>query len=396
MNDNIVTDESRIRSIVTEKFNELFGGDCRVFFAPGRVNLIGEHTDYNGGHVFPCALTLGTYAAAKKREDRKLRFFSMNFESEGIIESSLDDLIYNEKMGWTNYPKGVIWAFKEKGLVLPQGLDIVYYGNIPNGSGLSSSASIEVLTGYVLSALYGFNVSNKDLALIGQFSENRFNGLNCGIMDQFASSFGKKDHAIFLDTSTLDYEYVPVKLKGIKIVIANTNVKHSLTSSKYNDRRRECESALEDLKKVCDINSLGDMSKDMFEKYSSSIKDEICFKRARHAVLENIRTMEAVKALNADDLVTFGKLMNESHISLDSDYEVTCKELNVMAEAEWKQDGVLGARMTGGGFGGCTVALVYEEKIGSLIDNVSRIYLEQTGIKPDFYIVDIGNGPSEL
>ena len=388
---------SEIKSMLTEKFNELFGShECRIFFAPGRVNLIGEHTDYNGGHVFPCALTIGTYAAVKKRSDRKLRFFSMNFDSSGLIESSLDDLVYNDSAKWTNYPKGVIWAFKERNMELSSGFDIVYYGNIPNGSGLSSSASIEVLTGFILRTLFDFKVSNTDLALIGQFSENNFNGMNCGIMDQFASAMGKKDHAIFLDTSTLDYSYVPIKLEKVRIIIANTNVKHTLTSSKYNDRRKESEAALAELKKVCNISSLGDMNAEMFEKYSHVIKDDVTLRRARHAVYENLRTVEAVKALNDNNLTAFGCLMNESHISLDRDYEVTCPELNIMAEAEWEQPGVLGARMTGGGFGGCTVALVLEDNVNALIDNVGSVYCEKTGIKPAFYVVDIGGGPYEL
>ena len=386
-----------MKNKLSETFKKLYGeGEIRFFFAPGRVNLIGEHTDYNGGHVFPCALTLGTYAAVRKRDDNKLRFYSMNFEDAGVIESSLNDLVFRKEAGWTNYPKGIVWAFSEKGMLLPSGFDIVYYGNIPNGSGLSSSASIEVLTGFALRELYGFDVSNTELALIGQFSENKFNGMNCGIMDQFASAMGKKDNAIFLDTATLEYTYVPLKMDGVKIVISNTNVKHSLTSSKYNDRRRESEQGLKDLQKVINISSYGDMDGEMFEKYGSSITDETCRKRAKHAVYENLRTIEAVKALNAGDLITFGKLMNESHISLDRDYEVTCDELNVMAEAEWAENGVLGARMTGGGFGGCTVALVKEDCVDSMIRNVREKYIEKTGITPDFYVVDIGNGPYEL
>ncbi|MBR4343171.1 MAG: galactokinase [Lachnospiraceae bacterium] len=386
-----------MKNKIKERFKALYGYDsCRAFFAPGRVNLIGEHTDYNGGHVFPCALTLGTYAVVAKRNDRKLRFHSMNFESLGVIESSLDDLVFNESAAWTNYPKGIMWAFKEKGFDIPSGLDIVYYGNIPNGSGLSSSASIEVLTGFILRALYGFDVSNIDLALIGQFSENKFNGMNCGIMDQFASAMGKKDHAIFLDTNTLEYTYVPIELQGIKIVIANTNVKHTLTSSKYNDRRRESEAALNELKKCCNISSYGDMDEDMFNLYSKNISNDINRRRAKHAVYENLRTISAVKALNSKDLNTFGRLMKESHISLDKDYEVTCKELNILAETEWAQEGVIGARMTGGGFGGCTVALVYEDCIENLIAKTGPIYYEKTGIKPDFYIVDIGDGPYEF
>jgi len=386
-----------MKELLSENFKNIFGRtDARFFFAPGRVNLIGEHTDYNGGHVFPCALSLGTCAAVQKRDDRKLRFYSLNFEGEGIFESSLDDLVYDKKASWTNYPKGVIWAFKERGMVPDKGFDVIYYGNIPNGSGLSSSASIEVLTAFFIRSLYGFDVSDIELALIGQFSENKFNGLNCGIMDQFASAMGKTDHAIYLDTSTLNYSYFPLNLKDTEILIANTNVKHSLTSSKYNERRSECEQALLDLKKYCDISSLCDMTPDMFEKYKDKINDDICRNRAEHAVYENARTAAAAKALTDGNLELFGRLMNESHESLDVKYEVTCPELNILAKAQQDMPGVLGARMTGGGFGGCTVALVKKEAIDTVIKEVGKAYASSSGIKADFYIASAGSGPCEL
>ena len=257
-----------IQQNVLEKFQELYGaeGDIRVYFAPGRVNLIGEHTDYNGGHVFPCALTIGTYMAVRKREDRQLRFYSMNFENLGVIEDSLDNLVAKEDGEWTNYPKGVIWAFEGREMKLDCGLDIALYGNIPNGSGLSSSASLEVVTGYMLKDMFGFDVTNQDIALIGQYSENNFNGCNCGIMDQFASAMGKADNAIFLDTADLSYEYAPVKLDGAKIVVTNSMVKHSLVTSAYNDRRNESSQALADLQQVCGISTLGELTEEEFEK----------------------------------------------------------------------------------------------------------------------------------
>ncbi|MCR4624379.1 MAG: galactokinase [Lachnospiraceae bacterium] len=388
-----------LKKKLTDEFIAKFGPDVdiRIFFAPGRVNLIGEHTDYNGGHVFPCALSLGTYAAVRVRTDSKIRLYSMNFENDGIIEADSEkELVNSPAYKWANYPLGIVQTFKKRGYAVPAGFDILFYGTIPNGSGLSSSASIEVLTGFCLKELFRLDVTKKDLALIGQDSENHFNGMNCGIMDQFASAFGKAGHAIFLDTATLDYEYVPVDLKGIKIVISNTNKKHELTSSGYNDRRRESETALKDLQSVTDIKALGELNEETFNKYSSAIKDEVCFRRARHAVTENLRTIEAVKALNAGDIVAFGKLMNASHKSLDKDYEVTCPELNIMAETEQKLPGVIGARMTGGGFGGCTVALVLEECIDALLEKTKEIYKAKTGIDPDFYIVDIGDGPSEI
>ena len=239
----------RMREELINKFYEVFGSDneCKGFFAPGRVNLIGEHTDYNGGHVFPCTLTIGTYAAARKRNDKKLRFYSMNFEKAGIIEASIDKLENNSVDNWANYPKGVIWTLIKKGYRIENGLDVLYYGNIPNGSGLSSSASIEVLTGFLICDLLNIDISMKDLALFSQYAENNFIGVNCGIMDQFAIAMGRKNHALFLNTSDLSFEYVPVNLGDAKIVIMNTNKKRGLGDSKYNERRRECEAALKEI-----------------------------------------------------------------------------------------------------------------------------------------------------
>lgn len=387
-----------MKDIILKKFGEVYGTTegARAFFAPGRVNLIGEHTDYNGGHVFPCALTIGTYAVARKRNDRKLRFFSMNFEHLGIIESSLDELKPMKEAGWTNYPKGVMWAFGERGMHLDCGMDILLNGNIPNGSGLSSSASVEVVTGFILKSLYGFDVSNQDLALIGQFSENNFNGVNCGIMDQFAIAMGKKDNAIFLDTATLEYEYAPVKLQGEKIVISCSNKKRGLGSSKYNERRSECEMALSEIQSGMGIKTLGDLTEEQFESVKMAIKDEDRRKRAKHAVYENQRTIKAVEALKANDIVLFGKLMNESHVSLRDDYEVTGEELDTLVEAAWKIDGVIGSRMTGAGFGGCTVSIVKDEAVDRFIDQVGKTYKETIGYAADFYVVEIGSGPCEL
>ena len=387
-----------MKEIVLKKFQEVFGDTegVKVFFAPGRVNLIGEHTDYNAGHVFPCALTIGTYGAARVRNDRKLCFYSMNFENLGVIESSIDSLKPEKEAGWTNYPKGVMWAFGERGFVIPSGMDILLNGNIPNGSGLSSSASVEVLTGSILREFFGFEVSNQDLALIGQYSENKFNGVNCGIMDQFAIAMGKKDHAIFLDTADLSYTYAPVKLRGAKLVIACSNKKRGLGDSKYNERRSECETALAELQKVIDIAGLGDLTEEQFEANKSAIKDPVRVKRARHAVYENQRTIQAVAALQADDIVRFGQLMNASHVSLRDDYEVTDVELDTLVEEAWKIEGVIGSRMTGAGFGGCTVSLVKDEAIDSFIEKVGEAYLAKIGYRADFYVVEIGDGPCTL
>ena len=390
--------ELEYKEKVLEAFKEAFGEEgARVYFAPGRVNLIGEHTDYNGGHVFPCALSIGTFAAAKKRDDRVLRFFSVNFPDSGIVETSIDDLHPKGKDGWEAYPKGVIWAFKERGMELESGFDMAVYGNIPNGSGLSSSASLEVLTGYIIRDLFGFDkVTNVDLALIGQQGENQYNGMNCGIMDQFASSMGKLDNAIFLDTATLKYEYAPLGLKDIDIIVTNTNKKHELVGSAYNDRRRESEAALKAIQSRMNIKALGELSAEEFESVKGAITDPVCLKRAKHAVYENLRTIEAVNVLKSGNLVRFGELMNESHKSLQYDYEVSCRELDILAEEAWKIDGVLGSRMTGGGFGGCTVSLVKSDSRARFEEEVGRAYHEATGMDCTFYIVSAGDGPRAI
>ena len=384
---------------LVEQFKEIYGNtdNHRAYFAPGRVNLIGEHTDYNGGHVFPCALTLGTYAIVKDRDDRKLRFYSMNFSSLGIIETDLDDLVPHKEASWTNYPKGVMWAFEKRGHKLTHGLDILIYGDIPNGSGLSSSASLEVLTGLILKDTFGFDkVSMTDIALIGQDSENNFNGCNCGIMDQFASAMGKKDHAIFLDTNTLSYEYAPVKLEDAKIVITNSKVKHSLVDSAYNDRRNECETALKELQEVVDIKTLGDLSEEEFEAHKSAIKDPVRQLRAKHAVYENQRTIKAVKALKDSDIELFGKLMNASHESLRNDYEVSCEEIDILVDLAQAMPGVIGSRITGGGFGGCTVSIIKNDTVDTFVEEIGKAYEEKVGHKAEFYIVDIGDGAHKL
>lgn len=384
---------------LSAKFEELFGSadGAGFYFSPGRVNLIGEHTDYNGGHVFPCALTLGTYGMARKRSDRAMHFYSMNLNSFGVVEASLDDLTNKEAYGWANYPLGVVWAFAENGVKLDSGFDMVIWGNIPNGSGLSSSASLEVLTGVILSDLFGIDkFSMIDLALIGQYSENNFNGCNCGIMDQFAVAMGKKDHAIFLDTATLHYEYAPVVLKDAKIIITNSKVKHSLVDSKYNERRQECSEALAALQKELDINALGDLDMDTFEKFKEVIPNPVQVRRAKHAVAENQRTIEAVAALKAGNIERFGELMNQSHISLRDDYEVSCDEIDVLVDLAWEVPGVIGSRITGGGFGGCTVSIVKNDAVDAFISTVGSSYKEKVGHEAEFYTVDIGGGACKL
>ncbi len=378
-----------------QDFQEIFGqgGDIRAYFAPGRVNLIGEHTDYNGGHVFPCALTIGTYAIARKREDQVLRFYSKNFANLGVLTGSLQELVPSPGADWSNYPLGMIWTFLQKGYAVDTGFDLLIYGNIPNASGLSSSASLEVVTGVALRDLYGHEeISMTEIALMGQFCENRFNGVNCGIMDQFSIAMGKKDAAIFLDCSDLSYTYAPLVLAEAKIVIACSNKKRGLADSKYNERRTECEMALAELQTQLSIASLGELTEAEFAAHAHLIADPVRRKRAKHAVYENQRTIRAVKVLQDGDLEEFGRLMNASHVSLRDDYEVTGKELDTLVETAWQQPGVIGSRMTGAGFGGCTVSIVREAFDKDFIAGVGRVYREPIGYDADFYVVSIGDG----
>jgi len=380
-----------------DKFKELFGYEAESkFFSPGRVNLIGEHTDYNGGHVFPCAIHRGTYALVKKRDDKKFRMYSENFENLGIIEFLLDNLVNEKEHKWVNYPKGVVKMFIEAGYKIDSGFDVLFYGNIPNGSGLSSSASIEIVTSIILKDLYNLDIDMVEMVKLSQKAENQFIGVNSGIMDQFAVGMGKKDNAILLDCNTLKYSYAPVILKDEVLVIGNTNKKRGLADSKYNERRAECEEALKDLQKELDIQSLGELSVEEFNKSEKLIKNEINRKRAKHAVYENQRTIKAQKELMEENLEEFGRLMNESHVSLRDDYEVTGIELDTMVEIAWNQEGVIGSRMTGAGFGGCTISIVKKDAVDKFIENVGKEYKEKVGLDADFYVVNISDGAKKL
>ncbi|WP_428055489.1 galactokinase [Candidatus Avelusimicrobium fimicolum] len=375
------------------KFNEVFKKEKLYFFAPGRVNLIGEHTDYNGGHVFPCALSFGTHCVFCKRDDKKVRLYSLNFPEKGIIDADLSTISYDKKQDWANYPLGVIKTLQNHGYNINQGFELMFWGDIPNGAGLSSSASIELATAVAMNKVFNLYIPQVELVKFCQEAENKFVGMNCGIMDQFAIGMGKEGCAVLLDCNTLNYEYAPLDLKGVSIVIMNTNKRRELADSKYNERRSECERALKELQRKLPIKSLGDLSINEFEKNKELITNPTDRKRAKHAVYENQRTLQAVERLKAGDLKTFGKLMNESHISLRDDYEVTGKELDTLAEAAWQQPGVLGARMTGAGFGGCAIALVQDADVKHFIDNVGKIYREKTGLQADFYIASVG-GPA--
>ncbi len=377
-------------------WQEIFQGeDYRTFFSPGRINLIGEHTDYNGGHVFPCAITLGTYGLARRREDKWVRLYSMNFPEIGIIRFSLDELDFKKEHEWANYAKGMIRYIKEAGYPVDSGADILVYGNIPNGAGLSSSASLELLIGVIMDHLFDLNMDRIEMVKIGRRVENEFIHVNSGIMDQFAIGMGKKDCAILLDCGRLTYRYAPIKLDRHKIVIMNTNKRRELAGSKYNERRAECERALAALKQVADIESLGELSEEDFQRYAHVIADPTARKRARHAVSENQRTLKAFEALERGDLNAFGALMNASHRSLREDYEVTGRELDVLVEAAWDEEGVVGARMTGAGFGGCAIAIVEADRVDRFIENVGARYRKAIGYDASFYIASIGDRAGE-
>lgn len=377
-----------------EKYSE--GGDIRVYFAPGRVNLIGEHIDYNGGHVFPAALTCGNYIVARKRDDRIINFNSAKFPNKKF-KRSLDDLTYNKNMFWTNYSVGVFVELLKLGYIIDKGLDIYVYGDIP-GSGLSSSAALEVVTAVMLKDMFslGDKLSLTEIAKLSQRAENNFCRCNCGIMDQFASAMGKKDKAILLDCATLKYEYVPLELGNYKIVVSNSNKPHSLANSHYNDRRNECQRALFMLNTKLELKNLCQLTPEIFDQYSYLIYDEESRKRARHAVYEEKRVNDSIEALKRGDIETFGRLLNESGDSLRYDYDATCFEIDTLVDEARKQEGVIGARETGGGWGGNTITLIREDLVDKFIENMDKIYTEKTKLKASFASLDIGEGGRRL
>lgn len=366
-----------------------------IFFSPGRVNLIGEHTDYNGGFVFPCALSFGTYLLIAANNEKKINFCSLNIDATYSLE--LDQLTKPmPNKAWANYPLGVLAQFIKRGVVIEQGYDILFWGNVPAGAGLSSSAAMEVVTAFAFNELLGTGYDRTELAKIGQKAEHEFAGVMCGIMDQFASAHGKQDHAIYLNCDTLEFDLVPVKLEGIKVVVSNTHSPHHLDSGAYNDRVRQCQLAVQQISTVRPIKNLAELSQTDFEQVEHAITDEVAHRRARHVVGEVQRTKDAVEALQHGNIQLFGKLMTQSHISLRDDYEVTGLQLDSLAEAAWKVEGVLGSRMTGGGFGGCTVSLVRDEAIPTFIEQVGNEYTLKTGLKADFYIAEIGDGAHRI
>ena len=379
-------------------FEEKFGTQAeRRYFSPGRVNLIGEHTDYNGGHVFPCAISLGTYALVRDRADAVTRVYSMNLADKGVIEFSMSGLVYDAAKDWANYFMGVVDVFEKAGYKASHGFDIVINGTLPGGAGLSSSASLEVLMAVILNEAFGFGLPMIEMVKLSQQAENAFVGVNCGIMDQFAVGMGKADCAMLLDCNTLDYRYSKIDLQDASIVITNTNKPHSLASSAYNVRRAQCEHALNELREVRpELAALGDLSNEAFEKIAGHIAEQLERQRAHHAVFENNRTLEAVAALERDDVAQFGKLMNESHFSLRDDYDVTGRELDTLAEIAWSLPGVIGSRMTGAGFGGSTVSLVKNDAIETFRERVAAAYTERIGYAPSFYVASIAEGTHRL
>ncbi|TFH22464.1 MAG: galactokinase [Bacteroidia bacterium] len=379
-----------------ETFISLYGereGEIYLFFSPGRVNLIGEHTDYNGGYVFPCALSFGTYLMARKNQNRLVRFATTNFDHRS--EVNLDTPFEKEGKSWINYPVGVLNELRKTTREI-EGLDLLYSGDIPNGAGLSSSASIEMVTAFAMNQIFGFGLDRMELVKLSQKAENIFVGVNCGIMDQFASGMGKAGHALFLNCDTLDYERVPINLKGMKIIIANTNKRRGLADSKYNERRAQCEAAVETLRTGKEIRNLSDLTLDESNALSHLITDEVIRGRARHVITENNRTLTAIEALNRGDVESFGELMNQSHDSLRDDYEVTGKELDALVEEARKIKGTIGSRMTGAGFGGCTVSIVREDAVEIFIRDVGIGYHDRTGLKADFYVAEIGDGSKQI
>ena len=385
-----------MKAELTQRFLELFGGcadSIRYFHAPGRVNIIGEHIDYNGGCILPFATDMGTYALMRLRDDATVRFASTNFENGAEI--CIDNISYDEAHDWANYPKGIIYHIQQDGHKLA-GFDVLFSGDIPNGAGLSSSASIELAMAVAVNNVFNLNYDMIDLVKLAQKSENSFCGVNCGIMDQFAVGMSKKDHAVYLHCDSLDYKYVPMHLGDYKIIIMNTNKRRQLNESKYNERRAECEQALDILSKECDINHLADLDYKEFEKIKHVIKDPVIARRANHVVSENERVKLAVKALEAGDLPALGELITKSHNSLRDDYEVSCAELDKIVEEALKIPGCLGARMMGAGFGGCAVALVKQDITEHFIEVVSLNYEKAIGYAPALYVCSSGHGAGEI
>jgi galactokinase len=392
-NEEVVFMVKQVKHIFSKTFGPRTG--VRTFFSPGRVNLIGEHIDYNGGFVFPCALSIGNYGAIALREDQTLRFYSQNFESVGIVTVSLSDLEFNPNHNWANYAKGVIREMRIRGLGIDRGFDVAVFGDLPNSSGLSSSASIELLIGVMMNELFALGLSRPDLAVLCKKVENEYIGVNCGIMDQFVIANAQAEHGLLLDCNTLEFTQVPLRLHGHAIVICNSKVKRGLVDSKYNERRAQCEAAKSIFQQHLPIRELCDLTEEQFSSLSSLLKDDLLIRRARHAVTENVRTRNAHLQLLADDLIGFGQAMTASHRSLRDDYEVSCRELDVLVELALA-NGAIGARMTGAGFGGCTVNLVPPNHLDSFRSAIVEGYRSAFGMEAAIYVAEPSDGAKEI
>lgn len=375
-------------------FKEHFSREPEIIVrAPGRVNLIGEHTDYNDGFVLPVAIDRDIMVASRARDDSLARIYSLDFDA--MAEFPMDDISYDSESKWSNYPRGVARFLQEGGYDL-RGLEAVITGNVPQAAGLSSSAAMEVAMAMSFEKISGLGIDPVEMALICQKAENQFVGVNCGIMDQFISRMGKTDHALLLDCRSLEFELVPLHLEGVKIVVCNTGVKRGLVDSEYNKRRSECERGVEILDEFLPgIKALRDVDIDDFQRYKNHLP-EITEKRCGYVIKEDIRVLESVQALEDNDLVRFGLLMNESHIGLRDEYEVSCPELDAMVEIAWSTDGVLGSRMTGAGFGGCTVTLAMESAVDALIKKVSEEYPKRTGLQPEIHVCRAEDGAGDV
>lgn len=385
--------QNKARALFEKSYGYLAGS--RLFFSPGRVNLIGEHIDYNGGMVFPSALSLGTTGLIALRTDRKIRLLSGNYPEVGIIEVDLDHLEYHNHHGWANYPKGIIKAFLDQGHAVPQGFDVALIGDLPNGAGLSSSASVELLMAFMLNEIFQLGYSRKELAILAQAVENHYIRVNCGIMDQFVVSCGVKDHALLLDTRTLDYELVPLHLGDYAIVLCNSKVSRGLADSKYNERRNECEAALKALKPRFQVPFLCQISYPDFIQNQDLIADTLLRKRAKHVISEHYRTLRSYRLLMSQDLLGFGEMLLESHYSLKTDYEVSCKELDTLVELAMAH-GSIGSRMTGAGFGGSTVNIVKKSDYLRFREAVAKAYFTAYHFVPDIMIAEPSDGVKEL
>ena len=388
------------KDFMVDRFLSVFGGErdgVDVYFAPGQVNFIGDHTDYNGGHILPCALTMGTYAAIRRRDGNMCRVASAAFPETGIYEFPLDSPIPDPTISWVNYPKGSVWSLVAHGYRPTCAFDIYYDSDLPLTSGLSSSGSIDIATIYAVAQEFGFDkISPIELALIGQDAENSFVNVECGILSTFMAVFGKKDYAAFLKTSSMHYKYTPLSLLGKRIILTHSGLKHDNMKKLMIKCQSDCRKGMRYLSEHIFIQRLCDVTSDQFETYKDMIPYEDIRRRVKHVVYENQRATQAYNALNVGNIAKFGRLMKESHISLRDDFRASCPEVDCLVEAAWETPGVIGSRMTGVGFGGCTVSIVENDAVDRFIESVGKTYTDKTGRTAAFYVADTSDGVHKL